>query len=70
MSRERRYRAPYLKPHHNSGFSLLEMMSVISLILILASFSMPIYHTIVVRGEVKGGQEPFSYIGKSGKIPA
>ena len=32
------------------GFSLLEMMAVIDLILILASFSMPMYHSIVVRG--------------------
>jgi general secretion pathway protein G len=31
------------------GFSLLEMMTVISLILILATFSMPIYRTLVVR---------------------
>ena len=31
------------------AFSLLEMMMVVSLILILASFAMPIYRTIVVR---------------------
>src|SRR5208282_1336476 len=31
------------------GFSLLEMMAVISLILILATFATPIYHTTVVR---------------------
>ena len=31
------------------GFSLLEMMTVITLILILAMFAMPIYHTISVR---------------------
>jgi general secretion pathway protein G len=31
------------------GFSLLEMMTVISLILIVATFALPIYRTIVVR---------------------
>ena len=31
------------------GFSLLEMMAVITLILILATFAMPIYRTILVR---------------------
>jgi general secretion pathway protein G len=31
------------------GFSLLEMMTVITLILILATFATPIYHTVVVR---------------------
>ena len=31
------------------GFSLLEMMAVIDLILILATFAMPMYHTAVVR---------------------
>jgi general secretion pathway protein G len=32
-----------------AGFSLLEMMAVISLILILANFAMPTYHLVVVR---------------------
>ena len=31
------------------GFSLLEMMTVITLILILANFAMPTYHTMAVR---------------------
>jgi general secretion pathway protein G len=31
------------------GFSLLEMMVVIDLILILATFAMPMYHTVAVR---------------------
>jgi len=31
------------------AFSLLEMMAVISIIMILATFAMPIYRTIVVR---------------------
>jgi general secretion pathway protein G len=31
------------------AFSLLEMMAVISLILILATVALPIYHTIQVR---------------------
>ena len=31
------------------GFSLLELMVVLTLILILASFAMPAYHTMVVR---------------------
>jgi general secretion pathway protein G len=34
---------------NSRGFSLLEMMTVISLILILATFSLPIYRTVVVR---------------------
>ena len=39
-------------PHSTltEGFSLLEMMTVITLILILASFSMPFFHSVVVRG--------------------
>jgi general secretion pathway protein G len=39
------------RPHLElrEGFSLLEMMTVITLILILATFAMPIYHTISVR---------------------
>jgi len=31
------------------GFSLLEMMTVITLILILATFATPIYRTVIVR---------------------
>ena len=31
------------------GFSLLELMVVLTLILILASFAMPAYHTLTVR---------------------
>ncbi len=34
---------------NSRGFSLLEMMAVIDLILILATFAMPMYHTVVVR---------------------
>ena len=34
---------------HSPAFSLLEMMAVISLILILATFAMPMYHTVQVR---------------------
>ncbi len=34
---------------NSRGFSLLEMMTVISLILILATLAMPMYHTVVVR---------------------
>jgi general secretion pathway protein G len=41
MSSERKDNSP--------GFSLLEMMAVISLILILATFALPNYHSIVVR---------------------
>jgi len=38
-------------PHSglDEGFSLLEMMVVITLILIMANFGTPIYHTVVVR---------------------
>jgi general secretion pathway protein G len=38
------------RPHsgHGEGFSLLEMMTVITLILILANFATPIFHTVVV----------------------
>ena len=32
------------------GFSLLEMMTVITLILILATFSMPVYRSVIVHG--------------------
>ena len=35
--------------HHPKGFSLLEMMMVITVILIVASISAPIYTTAVVR---------------------
>lgn len=35
--------------NRSRAFSLLEMMAVISLILILATFAMPIYHTVQVR---------------------
>jgi prepilin-type N-terminal cleavage/methylation domain-containing protein len=35
----------------DKGFSLLEMMTVITLILILATFSLPIYRTVVVRAQ-------------------
>ena len=31
------------------GFTLIELMTVLTLILILASFAMPTYHSIVVR---------------------
>ena len=34
---------------HPAGFSLLEMMMVVTLILIVASISAPIYRTAVVR---------------------
>ena len=34
---------------NSRGFSLLEMMAVIDLILILATFAMPIYHSIMVH---------------------
>jgi general secretion pathway protein G len=34
---------------NSRGFSLLEMMTVISLIMILATLAMPMYHTVVVR---------------------
>jgi general secretion pathway protein G len=34
---------------NSRGFSLLEMMTVINLILIMATFAMPIYHFIVVH---------------------
>ena len=42
MCDEREYKA--------RGFSLLEMMTVISLILILATFSMPVYRSVIVHG--------------------
>jgi len=35
--------------HHPEGFSLLEMMMVVTVILIVASISAPIYMTAVVR---------------------
>ena len=34
---------------HARGFSLLEMMAVITLILILANVSMPMFHSVMVR---------------------
>ncbi len=39
-----------IPPKVAQGFSLLEMMAVIDLILIMASFSLPMYHSVVVRG--------------------
>ncbi len=42
MCDEREYKA--------RGFSLLEMMTVISLIMILATFSMPVYRSVIVHG--------------------
>ena len=36
------------------GFLLLEMMAVIDLILVLCSFSLPIYRNIIVRGRESG----------------
>ncbi len=38
------------RKHDARGFSLLEMMTVISLILILATFSMPVYRSVIVHG--------------------
>ena len=35
---------------NSRGFSLLEMMTVISLIMILATFSMPVYRLVIVHG--------------------
>ena len=35
--------------HHPEGFSLLEMMMVVTVILIVASISAPIYMTALVR---------------------
>ena len=35
--------------HHAEGFSLLEMMMVVTLILIIASIATPIYRSVVVR---------------------
>ena len=48
-SDERKHEASRSSLHGSRGFSLLEMMAVISLILILAAFSMPIYRTVVVH---------------------
>ena len=39
-----------LQGKESRGFSLLEMMAVIDLILVLCSFSLPIYRNIIVRG--------------------
>ena len=49
MSDERTDKASYAIMRDSCGFSLLEMMTVITLILILATFAMPIYHSIQVR---------------------
>jgi len=44
----------------DKGFSLLEMMTVITLILILATFSLPIYRTVVVRAPGRAAARRFS----------
>jgi len=49
MSGESRDKESSPETDGHGGFSLLEMMAVISLILIVATFSLPVYHTIVVR---------------------
>jgi general secretion pathway protein G len=49
-SDERKDEASRSSLHDSRAFSLLEMMAVIDLILILATFAMPTYHTIVVHG--------------------
>ena len=38
------------RKYNSRGFSLLEMMTLISLILILAPFSMPVYRSVIVHG--------------------
>jgi prepilin-type N-terminal cleavage/methylation domain-containing protein len=38
-----------LQYRFSRGFSLLEMMTVVTLILVLATFSTPVYHTVTVR---------------------
>jgi type II secretory pathway pseudopilin PulG len=43
------YKAPRSSLHGVCGFSLLEMMAVVTFILLLASFAMPSFMTIVVR---------------------
>ena len=43
------FQAPFSSVGGSRGFSLLEMMAVIDLILVLCSFSLPIYHSLVVR---------------------
>jgi general secretion pathway protein G len=35
--------------HRRRGFTLIELMVVIDLILILASFAMPLYHSVVIH---------------------
>jgi general secretion pathway protein G len=44
-----RFQPPFSSVGGSCGFSLLEMMAVIDLILVLCSFSLPIYHSLVVR---------------------
>jgi general secretion pathway protein G len=43
------YRADAENDHRREGFSLLEMMMVVTLILIIASIATPIYRSVVVR---------------------
>ena len=49
MTDERKGKALPGNPHHFRGFSLLEMMAVVTFTLLLASFAMPSFMTIVVR---------------------
>ena len=43
------FRMPTPDPGPRTGFTLIELMVVITLILILASFAMPMYHTAVIH---------------------
>src|ERR1019366_3644874 len=47
--RQRARHSSLVTRHCSSGFSLIEMMVVITLILILASFAMPTYHIAVIH---------------------
>ena len=48
-SDERKHEAARSSRHHSPAFTLLELMVVLTLILILASFAMPAYHAITVH---------------------
>ena len=43
------FRADAKSTHRPKGFSLLEMMMVVTLILLIATISTPIFHTAIVR---------------------